>query len=172
MNGTGKSWRILSPAVLVAGIGLAMAGCSGGGATGSPPVSPPPSSAHTAAEQAAVMNWLAKTNQMWTSNDFAAVDQITAGQMNTLYQSEQRQASLPKNASRVAFQLTGLSITIPCHAGAPTVFVAYADTDVFDLGSSVQSVAMVFERTGGLWKLATAVNHADGSGWPALCTQR
>ena len=64
MNGTGKSWRILSPAVLVAGIGLAMAGCSGGVATGSPPVSPPPSSAHTAAEQAAVMNWLAKTNQM------------------------------------------------------------------------------------------------------------
>ena len=118
------------------------------------------------------MNWLAKTNQMWTSNDFAAVDQITAGQMNTLYQSEQPQASLPKNASQVAFQLTGLSITIPCHAGAATVFVAYADTDVFDLGSSVQSVAMVFERTGGLWKLATAVNHADGSGWPALCTQR
>ena len=172
MNGTGKSWRILSPAVLVAGIGLAMAGCSGGGATGSSPVSPPPSSAHTAAEQAAVMNWLAKTNQMWTSNDFAAVDQITAGQMNTLYQSEQRQASLPKNASRVAFQLTDLSITIPCHAGAATVFLAYADTDVFDLGSSVQSVAMVFERIGGLWKLATAVNHADGSGWPALCTQR
>ena len=31
---------------------------------------------------------------------------------------------------------------------------------------------MVFERIGGLWKLATAVNHADGSGWPALCTQR
>src|SRR5580693_3742028 len=172
MNGTGKSWRILSPAVLVAGIGLAMAGCSGGGATGSSPVSPPPSSAHTAAEQAAVMNWLAKTNQMWTSNDFAAVDQITAGQMNTLYHSEQRQASLPKNASRVAFQLTGLSITIPCHAGAATVFLAYADTDVFDLGSSVQSVAMVFERVGGLWKLASAVNHADGSsGWPALCTQ-
>ncbi|MFY9862225.1 MAG: hypothetical protein WAK58_00290, partial [Trebonia sp.] len=70
MNGTGKSWRILPPAVLVAGIGLAVAGCSGGGATGSPPVSAPPSSAHTAAEQAAVMNWLVKTNQMWTSNDF------------------------------------------------------------------------------------------------------
>ena len=28
---------------------------------------------------------------------------------------------------------------------------------------------MVFERVGGLWKLASAVNHADGSsGWPAL----
>jgi hypothetical protein len=50
--------------------------------------------------------------------------------------------------------------------------VAYADTDVFDLGSSVQSVAMVFEQAGGRWKLATAVNHADGSGWPALCTQQ
>ena len=28
-----------------------------------------PASAHTAAEQAAVTNWLAKTSQMWQSND-------------------------------------------------------------------------------------------------------
>ena len=36
----------------------------------------------------------------------------------------------------------------------------------------MQSVAMVFERTSGLWKLAAAVNHPHGgSGWPALCTQ-
>ena len=34
------------------------------------------------------MNWLAKTNQMWTNNDFAALDQITTGQMRTIYQSE------------------------------------------------------------------------------------
>ena len=165
MNGTGNPGGI-AVACRARGrdrpgrIGLAAAEAA---PRGPRPVSAPPASAHTAAEQAAVTNWLVKTNQMWTSNDFAAVDQVTAGQMRTLYLSEQRQASLPKNASRVAFQLTGLSITIPCHAGAPTVFVAYADTDVFDLGSSVQSVAMVFERTGGLWKLATAVNHADGS---------
>ncbi len=91
--------------------------------------------------------------------------------MRTLYQSEQQQASLPKNADRLPFQLTGLSITIPCHTGPATAFVAYADTDVFDLGSSVQSVAMVLERTGGQWMLAAAVNHSSGSGWPALCTQ-
>jgi hypothetical protein len=30
---------------------------------------------------------------------------------------------------------------------------------------------MVFERTGGRWKLAAAVNHSSGSGWPALCRQ-
>ena len=47
--------------------------------------------------------------------------------------------------------------------------MAYADTDVFDLGSAVQPVAMVFERTGGRWKLATAVNHADGYGLAARC---
>ena len=50
--------------------------------------------------------------------------------------------------------------------------MAYADTDVFDLGSSVQSVAMVFERTGGLWKLATAVNHADGARAGRRCARR
>ena len=50
--------------------------------------------------------------------------------------------------------------------------MAYGDTNVFDLGTGMQSVAMVFQRVGGLWKLATAVNHPDGgSGWPALCTQ-
>ena len=149
-------------------IGLAMAGCGEGRA---PAVNAPPASAHTAAEQAAVTNWLAKTDQMWQSNDFAAVDQVTVGQMRTIYLSEERQASLPDNASREPFDLTGLSITVPCHTGSPTVFVAYGDTSVFDLDSSVQSVAMVFERVGGLWKLAAAVNHPDGgSGWPTLCT--
>jgi hypothetical protein len=151
----------------LAAIGVAVAGCGG---AGSPAVNAPASSAHTAAEQAAVMNWLAKTNSMLTANNFAGLDQITTGQMRTLYLSEERQASPPKNADREGFQLTGLSITIPCHTGSPAVFVAYADTDVFDFGTGTQSVAMVFERVGGLWKLATAVNHSDG-GWPALCTQ-
>ena len=109
---------------------------------------------------------------MWTSNDFAGLDQVTTSQMRTIYLSEERQASLTDNADREAFQLTGLSITVPCHTGSPAVFVAYGDTNVFDLGTGMQSVAMVFQRVGGLWKLATAVNHPDGgSGWPALCTQ-
>jgi hypothetical protein len=173
MNRTGRSCRgtlrLRSVAAIgLAGIGLAVAGCGGGGG---PAVNAPPGSAHTAAEQAAVTNWLVKTNQMWQSNDFAAVGQVTAGQMRALYLSEERQASLPDNASREPFDLTGLSITIPCHTGSPAVFVAYGDTAVFDLGSSAQSVAMVFERAGGQWKLAAAVNHPDGSsGWPALCT--
>jgi hypothetical protein len=156
-------------AIGLAGIGLAVAGCGGGG---TPAVNAPPASAHTAAERAAVTSWFVQTNQMLTRNDFRAVDQVTTGQMRTLYLAEKQQASLPRNADRVAFQLTGLSITVPCHTGSPTVFVAYADTDVFDLGSSVQSVAMLFERVGGLWKLASAVNHPDGSsGWPSLCTR-
>ena len=178
MNRTGTSRRVPwarklvpSAAVLaaigVAGIGLTAAGCGGGG---SPAADPPPASAHTAAERAAVTNWLARTNQMWVDEDFAAVDQITTGQMRTIYLAEQVQAGPPKNGSRAGFRLTGLSITIPCHTGSPAAFVAYADTNVFDLGAGMQSVAMVFERVGGRWKLATAVNHPDGAGWPALCT--
>jgi hypothetical protein len=175
MNRTGKSRRARSTlpltaalaAMAVAGIGLTVAGCGGAGA---PAVGAPPASSHSTAEQAAVANWLYKTNQMWTSNDFRGLDQITTGQMRTIYQSEQRGASLPGNADRVPFQLTGLSITVPCHTGRPAVFVAYADTSVFDLGADMQSVAMVFQRTGGQWKLAAAVNHAGGQGWPALCT--
>lgn len=155
-------------AVGVAGIGLTVAGCGGGGA---PVVGAPPASAHTAAERAAVMHWFVQTNQMQTQDDFAAVDQVTTGQIRTVYLAEEQQASLPKDAERVAFRLTGLSVTIPCHTGSPAVFVAYAETNVFDLGAGMQSVAMVFERTGGRWKLATAVNHPDGAGWPALCTQ-
>jgi len=172
MNRTGR-WvprarQLLSSTAVLAAVGLTVAGCGGGG---SPAVSPPPASAHTAAEQAAVTHWFVQTNQMWADNDFAAVDQITTGQMRTIYLAEESQASLPKNADRVGFQLTGLSITIPCHTGSPAVFVAYGDTNVFDLGSAMQSVAMVFERAGGRWKLATAVDHPDGAGWPALCTQ-
>ena len=175
MNRIGRSCRgtlrFRSLAALgLAGIGLAAAGCAGGSA---PAVNAPPASAHTAAEKAAVTNWLAKTNQIWVNDDFAVAGRVTTGQMRTIYLAEEPQASLPKHASRIAFQLTGLSITVPCHTGSsPTAFVAYGDTDVFDLGSSMQSVAMVFERTSGLWKLAAAVNHPHGgSGWPALCMQ-
>ena len=160
--------RSLLPTVALAGIGLTAAGC---GAASTPVVSAPPASGHAAAERAAVMNWLADTDEMWTHIDFAAVDQITTGQMRTIYVSEERQASLPGNASRQPFQLTGLSITIPCHSGSPAVFVAYADTDVFDLWTGLQPVAMVFERVGGRWKLAAAVTRSGGPGWPALCTQ-
>ena len=66
-----------------------------------------------------MLNWLAKTNAMWTQNDFAALDEITTAEMRTIYLAEQRGASLPSNASRQPFQLTGLSITIPCQAGRP-----------------------------------------------------
>ena len=64
-----------------------------------------------------MLNWLAKTNAMWTQNNFAALDEITTAEMRTIYLAEQRGASLPSNASRQPFQLTGLSITIPCQAG-------------------------------------------------------
>ncbi len=175
MNHTGQSRRArrtlpvtaVLTAMALAGAGLTVAGCGGASA---PAVGAPPATSHIAAEQAAVTNWLAQTNQMWTSNDFAGLDQITTGQMRTIYLSEEQGASLPANADRVPFQLTGLSITVPCHTAGPAVFVAYADTDVFDLGTGMQSVAMVFQRTGGLWKLATAVTHPGGPGWPALCT--
>ena len=93
-----------------------------------------------------------------------AVDQVTTGQMRTIYLSEERRRACPRTRTEWAFQLTGLSITIPCHTGSPAVFVAYGDTNVFDLGTGMQSVAMVFQRAGGRWKLATAVNHPDGVG--------
>src|SRR5580704_547406 len=104
----------------IALVALAVTGCGGGGPA---PVNPPPSSAHSAAEQAATMNWLAQTNAMWTSSDFAALDQVTTAAMRTIYLSEESQASLPGNADRQPFQLTGLSITVPCHTGPSDVFV-------------------------------------------------
>ncbi len=159
MNRTG---RILAAAVALAALAsLAVTACS---------APAHPAAAQPAAEQAAVQNWLAKTNAMWTSNNFAALDAITTAEMRTIYLAEKRQASLPTNASRQAFQLTGLSIAIPCQAGRPGVFVAYGDTDVFDLGPAMQPMAMVFVRAGGRWKLAAAVNR-PARGWPALCTK-
>jgi hypothetical protein len=94
------------------------------------------------------------------------------GKCAPLTRSNQQQARLPANASRQPFQLTGLSVTIPCQAGGDTLFVAYGDTDVFTLGQSTQPYAMIFQRTGGSWKLAAAVQYpGDGAGWPALCSQ-
>jgi hypothetical protein len=173
MKRTGRSFsvprvvRYLPLIAMLSGISPVLAGCGGAGPA---PVNPPPSSAHTAAEQAAVTNWLKQTNQMWTNDSFAALDQITTAEMRTIYRSEEPKGTLPGNATRQPFQLTGLSITVPCHTGASNVFVAYGDTDVFDLGPAMQPMAMVFERVGDSWKLAAAVNRPDG-GWPALCTQ-
>jgi hypothetical protein len=110
---------------------------------------------------------------MWTRNDFAPLDQVTTGAARTAYLAQEHATtSDPAQGSRTPFQVTSLSITVPCHQGAETTFVAYGDTDVFTLGQSVQSVALVFQRSGGRWKLAAIVNQPSGSGhaaWPALC---
>ena len=151
MNHTG---RLLAAAVSLAAVAsLAVTACSA-----------PAAPAHRTEEQAAVLNWLAKTNAMWTQNNFAALDEITTAEMRTIYLAEQRGASLPSNASRQPFQLTGLSITIPCQAGRPGVFVAYGDTDVFDLGPAMQPMAMVFERStaGGSWPPRSTARPAAG----------
>jgi hypothetical protein len=154
---------------LLAGVGLAVAACGGG--EDSAAVNAPPASPHTAAEKAATLNWLDKTNQIWTAGDFAALNQVTTGEMRTIYQVEEQQAT-SAGTSRQPFQLTGLSITIPCQAGRDAIFVAYGDTDVFTLGQGMQPYAMVFQRTGGSWKLATAVQYpSGGAGWPVLCSQ-
>jgi hypothetical protein len=155
---------------LLAGVGLATAACGGG--AGSAAVNTPPGSPHTAAERAATLTWLDQTSRMWTANDFASLDQVTTGEIRTVYQVEEQHASLPANTSRRPFHLTGLSITIPCQVGGDAIFVAYGDTDVFTLGQSVQPYAMVFQRIGGSWKLAAAVQYpSGGAGWPALCRQ-
>ena len=155
---------------LLAVAGLAVAACGGGGRPAA--ASAPPGSAHTAAERAATLNWLDQTNQMRTAGNFAALDQVTTGEMRTVYQVEHSQQRLPTGASVPPFQLTGLSVTIPCQAGGNAVFVAYADTNVFTLGQTMQPYALVFQRSAGSWKLAAVVQYpSGGSGWPALCSQ-
>jgi hypothetical protein len=155
---------------LLAGIGLAAAGCGGG--ADSAAVHAPAASPHTAAEKAATLAWLDQTSHMWTASNFAALDQVTTGAIRTIYQVEEQQASLPTNADRLPFHLTGLSITIPCQVSGDAIFVAYGDTDVFTLGQRIQPYAMVFQRSDGTWKLAAAVQYpSGGAGWPALCRQ-
>jgi hypothetical protein len=166
MNVTGRH----TAALLVAAIVAAAAAACGGG---TPAVGAPPASPHTAAEHAATLNWLAKTNLMWTSDDFSPLGKVTTGAARTAYLAQEHATtSDPAPGSRKPFQLTSLSITVPCHRGTEAVFVAYGDTDVFTLGQSAQPVALVFQRTGGAWKLAAIVNQPSGSGpavWPTLC---
>ena len=182
-----------TPVLLTAALAAAAAAITAcGGSAAAPPVGAPPASRHTAVEQAATLNWLAVTNQMWTRDNFAALDQVTMGEARTIYRSEQRHtAGHASPSGRTPFRLTGLSITVPCHgfsesgdagsaasgrgaaepSGAGSVFVAYGDTDVFTLGQSMRPEAMVFEQAGGAWKLAAVVNGSSGGGarWPALC---
>ena len=170
MNATGRRRTAPLLAAIVATSAMTAAACGGGGA---PAVGAPPASRHTAAELAATRNWLAKTNQIWTRNDFAPLTQVTMGEARSAYLAQQnRTRSDPGPAGRAPFRLTSVSITVPCHHGAAATFVAYGDTNVFTLGQSMQPVALVFQRAGRAWKLTAIVNHSSGSGhpaWPALC---
>ena len=67
----------------LAGIALTVAAC-GAGSGGSPPLA----SAHTTAEQTATLHWLSETNQMWTRNNLAGLDQVTTAGMRTIYLAE------------------------------------------------------------------------------------
>jgi hypothetical protein len=169
MNATGT--RLTAPllAAIMAASALAAAACGGA----APAVGAPPASRHTAAERAATLSWLAKTNQIWTRNDFAPLDQVTTGEARSAYLAqENRTRSDPGPAGRLPLRLASVSITVPCHHGAAATFVAYGDTNVFTLGQSMQPAALVFRRVGRAWKLAAVVNQSSASGhpaWPALC---
>lgn len=110
---------------------------------------------------------------MWEKDDFSALNQVTTGEARSAYLAQinaNRTDPGPSGRGQL-FQLTSVSITVPCHTGAESAFVAYGDTDVITLGQSMQPVALVFQRVGAAWKLATVVNHSDSGApsWPALC---
>ena len=170
MNASGRRWTSPLLTATLAASAVAAAACGSGAA---PAVGAPPASRHPTAERAATLNWLAKTNQMWEKNEFSALNQVTTGEARSAYLAQisaTRTDPGPSGRGK-SFQLTSVSITVPCHTGAESTFVAYGDTDVFTLGQSMQPVALVFQRVGMAWKLATVVNHTDNGtpSWPALC---
>jgi hypothetical protein len=170
MNANRGRWKSPLLTATLAACAVAAAACGSGAA---PAVGAPPVSRHTTAERAATLNWLAKTNQMWEKDEFSALNQVTTGEARSAYLAQiSTTRSDPGPSGRgPLFQLTSVSITVPCHTGAESTFVAYGDTDVFTLGQSMQPVALVFQRIGVAWKLATVVNHSDSGtpAWPALC---
>jgi hypothetical protein len=170
MNASRRRWTSPLLTATLAASAVAAAACGSGAA---PAVGAPPASRHATAERAATLNWLAQTNQMWEKDDFSGLDQVTTGEARSAYLAQiNANTTDPGPSGRgPLFQLTSVSITVPCHTGPASTFVAYGDTDVFTLGQSMQPVALVFQRVGAAWKLATIVNHSDNgaASWPALC---
>jgi len=156
--------------VIFAGLVVLVAGCNSHIAQSTASVDVPPSSAGTAIERAATQTWFAATNQMFTKHSFDAIDEVTIGSMRAIYQYEAGQtATATATATGKRLTMTDVSITLACQNTSPSIFVAYARTDVFTLGQGTQSAAMVFQEDGPTWKLAAAVTHLDGSSWPVLC---
>jgi hypothetical protein len=72
-----------------------------------------------------------------------------------------------------AFTLSHLSVVLPCSSSTPGTFLAFADTDLFNLGSSTSPAAMVFVPQGGGYKLAAFVQQGKLPGiWPTICTNK
>ena len=170
MDATGRRRTVPLLAAIVTASAVAVVACGGGG---TPAVGAPPASAQTAAERAATLRWLAKTNQIYTRNDFSLTSQVTMGEARSAFLAQENQTrSDPGPGGRKPLRLASVSITVPCHQGAAATFVAYGDTNVFTLGQSLQPEALVFQRAGRTWKLAAIVNQSSGGGphaWPALC---
>lgn len=78
-----------------------------------------------------------------------------------------------RNVKGPAFTLDHLSVVLPCASTPSGAFLAFADTDVFNLGSSTSPVAMVFVPQGGGYKLAAFVQQDNVPGsWPTICTTK
>lgn len=129
MNASGRRWTSPLLTATLAASAVAAAACGGA----APAVGAPPGSRHTTAERVATLNWLAKTNQMWEKDEFSALNQVTTGEARSAYLAQisaTRTDPGPSGRGQL-FQLTSVSITVPCHTGAESTFVAYGDTDVF-----------------------------------------
>ena len=171
MDATGRRRTVPLLAAIVTASAVAVVACGGGG---TPAVGAPPASAQTAAERAATLRWLAKTNQIYTRNDFSLTSQVTMGEARSAFLAQENQTrSDPGPGGRKPLRLASVSITVPCHQGAAATFVAYGDTNVFTLGQSSSRRPWCSSGPASrTWKLAAIVNQSSGGGphaWPALC---
>src|SRR3984957_9348144 len=149
MEATGRRRTVPLLAAIVTASAVALGACGGGGV---PSVGAPRASRQTATERASALGWLAKPNHIYTRNDFSLASQVTTGEARSAYLAQENQTrSDPGPGGRKPLRLASVSITVPCHQGAAATFVAYADTDVFTLGQSLQPEALVFQRAGGVW---------------------
>lgn len=161
-----RTWWFLCNIAFIASATACGSASSAGSAA--PPRAQPPTAAQA---DAAVQTWFAATNQMVTAHDFSQLDSVTTGAMTDAYRNARDAvATQPTSSPAKPFVLKNLTVVVPCQGTGPADFVAYADTDVFSLGTSVDSHAMVFVKSGGRFKLAATVSHPPGSPpWPRLC---
>jgi hypothetical protein len=127
-------------------------------ACNSSPNSPSAITLSQATAKAVVKKFLAEANEVRTKADDVVIPQGATGVALAAFDAAYvNNGHSGRDVKGPAFTLDDVSVVLPCASTPTGAFLAFAETNIFNLGSSTSPAAMVFVSQDGGYKLAAFV---------------